>query len=296
MTTRRTEILGLGLLGLALIAGAIWMIAGSRLFVPSAFDGKRAYQDVIAQMSFGPRTPGSPAHTQAVAWMEGELHQAGWRVTLQNALEMGHPLQNVIADRSNAAPQFILGAHYDSRLLADQDHGPGRNAPVPGADDGASGVAVLLELARTLPRQVPPVELVFFDAEDDGGIAGWDWLLGSRAFVGTLIHHPQAAVILDMVGDANLDIYMECNSTPALSQAIWAQAAALGYSDQFIPRTKYCMLDDHTPFLQAGIPAVDIIDFDYPYWHTSQDTADKVSPQSLQIVGRTVLAWLLSQK
>lgn len=247
-------------------------------------------------MAFGPRTPGSIAHTRTITWMVSELHKAGWQVILQDATEMGHPLQNVIANQTSAAPQIILGAHYDSRLFADQDPGPGRNAPVPGADDGASGVAVLLELARSLPRDILPTELVFFDAEDDGGFAGWDWLLGSRAFVASLTIRPREAVVLDMVGDANLNIFMECNSNTALSQAIWAQAAALGYAKQFIPRTKYCMLDDHTPFLQAGIPAVDIIDFDYPYWHTAADTADKVSAQSLQTVGRTVLAWLIAQK
>jgi len=247
-------------------------------------------------MAFGPRTPGSIAHTRTITWMESELHKAGWQVTIQDATEMGHPLQNVIANQTSATPQIILGAHYDSRLFADQDPGPGRNAPVPGADDGASGVAVLLELARSLPRDILPTELVFFDAEDDGGFAGWDWLLGSRAFVASLTIRPREAVVLDMVGDANLNIYMECNSNIALSQAIWAQAAALGYAKQFIPHAKYCMLDDHTPFLQAGIPAVDIIDFDYPYWHTAADTADKVSAQSLQTVGRTVLAWLIAQK
>lgn len=296
MTTRRIEILGLAGLGAVLIALAIWKLSP---FIPlsrPAFDGDRAYQDVLTQMAFGPRTPGSTAHARTVAWLESELHQTGWQVTIQDAIEMGHPLRNVIANRSSAVPQIILGAHYDSRLLADRDPGPGRNAPVPGAEDGASGVAVLLELARSLPRDAIPVQLVFFDAEDDGGFAGWDWLLGSHAFVASLTSRPRAAVILDMVGDANLNIYMECNSSSALSQAIWAQAAALGYAKQFIPRIKYCMLDDHTPFLQAGIPAVDIIDFDYPYWHTAADTADKVSAQSLQTVGRTVLAWLTAQR
>lgn len=296
MTTRKIEFLGLACLAVILIALVIWRLSFIRPAPQSAFNGARAYQDVLTQMAFGPRTPGSTAHTRTVAWMESELHKAGWQVTIQAGTEMGHPLQNVIADRTDTTPEIILGAHYDSRLLADQDPGPGRFAPVPGANDGASGVAVLLELARTLPRRAVPVQLVFFDAEDDGGFAGWDWLLGSRAFVASLSTHPRAAIILDMVGDRDLNIYMECNSNPALDQSIWAQATALGYAKQFIPRIKYCMLDDHTPFLQAGIPAIDIIDFDYPYWHTAADTADKVSAQSLQVVGRTVLAWLLAQK
>ncbi|MGD0611669.1 MAG: M28 family peptidase [Anaerolineales bacterium] len=296
MTTRKFEIVGLACLGVILIALAIWRLSALLPSPKPVFNGERAYQDVLTQMAFGPRTPGSTAHIRTIAWMESQLRKAGWQVTIQAATELGHPLQNVIANRTGAAPEIILGTHYDSRLLADQDPGPGRFAPVPGANDGASGVAVLLELARSLPRTAIPIQLVFFDAEDDGGFAGWDWLLGSRAFVASLTTHPRAAIILDMVGDQDLNIYMECNSNPTLDQAIWAQAAALGYAKQFIPRTKYCMLDDHTPFLQAGIPAVDIIDFDYPYWHTAADTADKVSAQSLQVVGRTVLAWLLAQK
>ena len=294
--TRKIEIFGTAGLAVVLVVLAIWRL-GTILPLPRPpFDGERAYQDVLTQMAFGPRIPDSSAHTRTVAWLESELHNAGWQVTIQKATEMGHPLQNVIANHTGDPPVIILGAHYDSRLLADQDHGPGRNAPVPGADDGASGVAVLVELARSLPRDAIPVQLVFFDAEDNGGIAGWDWLLGSEAYVARLTNHPRAAVILDMVGDADLNIYMECNSDPSLRQAIWAQAASLGYAKEFIPQVKYCMLDDHTPFLQAGIPAVDIIDFDYPYWHTAADTADKVSAQSLQTVGRTVLAWLQHQK
>jgi Zn-dependent M28 family amino/carboxypeptidase len=137
------------------------------------------------------------------------------------------------------------------------------------------------------------VWLVFFDAEDNGNIAGWDWILGSKAFVEQLDGKPDAAVIVDMVGDKDLNIYMEQNSDLTLSAEIWSQAAQLGYSQQFIPSPKYRMLDDHTPFLNAGIPAVDIIDFDYPYWHTSADTPDKVSAESLQAVGDTLLAWTI---
>jgi Zn-dependent M28 family amino/carboxypeptidase len=167
---------------------------------------------------------------------------------------------------------------------------------VPGANDGASGVAVLLELARTLPSDSVPVELVFFDAEDNGDLPGWEWLLGSRAYVAGLKTKPQAAVILDMIGDKDLNIYIENNSDPQLVNSIWAQAGALGFSQQFISKPKYSMLDDHTPFLEAGIPAVDIIDFDYPYWHTAADTADKVSAQSLQVVGQTIWSWVVSQQ
>jgi Zn-dependent M28 family amino/carboxypeptidase len=163
---------------------------------------------------------------------------------------------------------------------------------MPGANDGASGVAVLLEMARVLPPETEDIWLVFFDAEDSGGIENWDWLLGSRAFAASLQTNPDAVIILDMIGDADLNIYQERNSDTALTESIWKTAAKLGYDDVFIPQSKYRMLDDHTPFLEKGIPAVDIIDFDYPYWHTTADTPDKVSAQSLEIVGTTMLAWL----
>jgi len=206
---------------------------------------------------------------------------------------LGHPVENIIAYRGDETPQIVLGAHYDSRLVADNDPDPARqNQPVPGANDGASGVAVLLELARVLPKDSPPVWLVFFDAEDNGRLQGWDWILGSQAFVDRLEFQPQAAVIVDMIGDADLNVYIERNSDPQLAQEIWGVAAELGYGQSFIDTPKYSMLDDHTPFLQAGIPAVDLIDFDYPYWHTTADTVDKVSATSLEAVGRTLQAWI----
>jgi Zn-dependent M28 family amino/carboxypeptidase len=167
---------------------------------------------------------------------------------------------------------------------------------VPGANDGASGVAVLLELARSLPKTLHgQIWLVMIDNEDNGDIPGWDWLLGSQAFVNQLKGKPDAAVIIDMIGDADLNIYMEKNSNRQLNIQIWNQAASLGYGQQFIDSYKYQMIDDHVPFLNAGIPAVDIIDFDYPYWHTTQDTVDKVSAKSLQAVGDTLRGWLLTQ-
>ncbi len=263
---------------------------------PSQFNGQRAYQDVIAQVAFGPRVPDSIAHAETITYIQNELRKAGWQSQVQNASWLGFPIQNVIATRSDQTPQIILGAHYDSRMLADQDPGPGRYSPVPGADDGASGVAVLLELARTLPEDILPTWLVFFDAEDDGGIGGRDWIMGSQAFVASLTFHPRAAIVVDMVGDANLDIYIEQNSNTALVSEIWGQAARLGFSQEFRSTIKYSMEDDHTPFLKAGIPAVDIIDFDYPYWHTAADTPDKVSPKSLEIVGETLRNWLMGQK
>lgn len=260
------------------------------------FDGQRAYADVATQVAFGARMPGSEGHAKVQEWMREELESAGWQVEVQESEALGHPIQNIVARRGDASPQIILGAHYDTRMFADNDPDPANHSlPVPGANDGASGVAVLLELARVLPDDTVPVWLVFFDAEDNGRIPGWDWILGSREFVRNNPLQPQAVVILDMIGDADLNIYKERNSDPDLTEEIWAVANSLGYGNVFIPEYKFSMLDDHTPFLEAGIPAVDIIDFDYPYWHTVQDTPDKVSAESLQAVGETIQTWVLGR-
>jgi glutaminyl-peptide cyclotransferase len=265
----------------------------------SRFDGSRALQDVEHQVSLGPRIPGSSGHDQAISWMREELEDLDWRVEVQETEMLGNPIKNVVAKRDEqnrpGNPWIILGAHYDTRIYADEDPNPElRTLPVPGANDGASGVAVLMELARVLPVDMDlDLWLVFFDAEDNGRIPGWDWILGSRAFVEILEGVPDAVVIVDMVGDRELEIYMEKGSDKELSEEIWGVAADLGYS-QFIHEEKYHILDDHVPFLEAGIRAVDIIDFDYPYWHTTEDTVDKVSAGSLEAVGETLRVWLLS--
>jgi glutaminyl-peptide cyclotransferase len=279
---------------LALVAG--WYIASFLNRRPDtvSFDGSRAYADVQTQVDFGPRTPGSAGHAQIRAWMRVELESAGWEVEVHETFRMGHPIYNVIAKRGGDSPEIILGAHYDTRFFADEDPDPAlRDQPVPGANDGASGVAVLMELARTLPEDTAPIWLVFFDAEDNGRIEGWDWILGSRAFVEEIPVRPRAVVIVDMIGDADLNIHLERNSDPTIRAEIWGTAKRLGYEDVFINEEKYSMLDDHTPFIQAGIPSVLIIDFDYPYWHTTQDTVDKVSPESLHAVGDTLWHWIV---
>jgi len=260
-----------------------------------SFDGKRAYQHVKIQVDFGPRTIGSEAHAKTIDYIQSQLLKSQWGVEIQETTNMGHPIRNVIGKRGDGEPWILLGAHFDSRLQADKDPDPVlRTQPVLGANDGASGVAVLLELARVLPQDFPgELWLVFFDAEDNGNLPGWDWILGSQAFVQSLQEYPDAAIIVDMIGDAGLDIYQEKNSNAALIAEIWNTANELGYSDTFISERKHSILDDHTPFLRAGIPAVDIIDINYPYYHTSQDTADKVSAQSLQIVGDTLFTWLI---
>jgi glutaminyl-peptide cyclotransferase len=263
---------------------------------PQLFDTDRAYQDVLNQMDFGPRVPDSAAHKKEMDYITAELHGAGWQVEVQDTTYQGHPVKNITAYREKGIRPVILGAHYDSRMLADQDKDPDlRSQPVPGANDGASGVAVLLEIARVLPEADKNVWLVFFDSEDQGDIPGWDWILGSTVYAQSLTVSPKAVVVIDMIGDADLNIYRESSSNTALKDQIWQTAASLGYSQQFINTEKYNMEDDHTPFLMAGIPAIDIIDFDYPYWHTAEDTADKVSPKSLGVVGNVLLAWLSNQ-
>lgn len=279
----------------ALVVFGLVVVFGSPQL--ATFDGQRAFADLEYQVVLGPRTPGSPGHAAVVDWMVSNLRSAGWQVEIQQTTRLGHPIRNIIAKSGEGTPWVILGAHYDSRLVADQDPDPARRTdPVPGANDAASGVAVLLELARVLPVDLPgEVWIVMFDAEDNGGIESWDWILGSRAFADSLQAHPDAVVIVDMIGDADLDIYLEGNSDPSLRGEIWAQAAALGYSDVFINMERHTMLDDHTPFLELGIPAVDIIDFDYPYWHTIADTPDKTSAESLKAVGDVILAWLTTR-
>jgi Zn-dependent M28 family amino/carboxypeptidase len=230
-----------------------------------------------------------------VEYLKTELDKAGWETSIQETTFGGQPVRNVIAKRGAGSPWTVLGAHFDSRMAADQDPDPSnRTKAVPGANDGASGAAVLIELARSMPKGIKgEIWLVFFDSEDNGGITNWDWILGSRAFVAELEGKPDAAIIVDMIGDKNLNIYKESNSDAEITRQIWDAAAQAGYQSQFIPQVKFSMLDDHTPFLEAGIKAVDIIDFDYPFWHTTADTLDKISADSLEAVGVTVQNWLM---
>jgi len=294
--TKRAVSTYLIFIGILLIIVLGWYAASflNREPVSVSFDSSRAYADVATQVAFGPRIPGTDGHTKIEAWIYAELESAGWMVEVQDTERLGHPIHNIIAKRNTATPQIILGAHYDTRMVADNDPDPAKQTePVPGANDGASGVALLLELARSLPKDTTSTWLVFFDTEDNGRIKGWDWILGSRAFAEEMQVRPQAVVVVDMIGDADLNIYLERNSNVGIRTEIWSTAAKLGYSKQFINQEKFSMEDDHTPFLEAGIPAVDLIDFDYPYWHTTQDTPDKVSAKSLQAVGDTLLHWVM---
>lgn len=200
------------------------------------------------------------------------------------------PVRNIIG-RLGQGPVVIVGAHYDTRRSADMEDA---SVPVMGANDGASGVAVLLELARTLDQNKLQNEvwLTFFDAEDNGRLDGWEWCVGSNYMAENLKITPEAVVVVDMIGDADQDLYYERNSNPVLLAQLWDIAATLNYTDTFFAEYKHSIYDDHRPFIERGIPAVDIIDFDYDYWHTTQDTPDKVSAESLERVGRVVEVWL----
>ena len=257
------------------------------------FDGDRAYRSVVEQVGLGPRITGSEQNLKLGNMILSQLAANGWTTQTQVFDYQQTMVRNLVGVKGGGKNIVILGAHYDTRRRADQD--PDHpELPVPGADDGASGVAVLLELSRVLQFEQTDkqVWLVFFDAEDDGELDGWDWLVGSRHFADNLTITPQATIIIDMIGDQQQDLYYERNSTAALEQQIWSVAKGLGYESQFHPSVKWDMTDDHTPFLQHGWPAVDIIDFDYPYWHTTHDTPDKISAQSLERVGRTLQLWV----
>ena len=276
---------------------------------PRIFDGNHAYQEyVLAQMKLGNRPAGSAADHATGDYILAQLKLSNWKTETQEFSYRNVPIRNVIGKIAEGRGSIIiLGAHYDTRPRADQDklH---PDQPVPGADDGASGVAVLLELARTLDvsKLKNEVWLAFFDAEDNGDLKGcqvaplpcddtvWPFSVGTTYLADHLPTKPAAVIVVDMVGDAEQDIYYEYNSDKDYQQQIWAQAAQLGYTSEFIPQYKWSMEDDHTPFLEHGIRAVDIIDFDYLYWHTIEDTADKVVGTSLERVGRTLQAWLES--
>ncbi len=293
---RRTVlVLTLTLLVIAAVP-LIWALArpAPKAAGPATFQGELAYVHVLAQMGFGPRITGTAEHTAAGEYMVSQLQAAGWEVETQPFVYQNTPARNFIAKGNiGRGPVLILGAHYDTRRRADQDS-QNPTAPVPGANDGASGVAVLLELARALDLKQTPYEvwLAFFDAEDNGNLDGWDWIAGSTYMADHLTLTPEAMILVDMIGDADQQIYFDQNSHTELSARVWRTAAQLGYEAYFLPLTRYAMIDDHIPFARRGIPSIDIIDFDYPYWHTTADTADKVSAASLERVGRTLEVFL----
>jgi len=290
-----------GWLGYDLVSPWVSSMIGRPQEEPRVFRGELALKHALYQCNLGPRPVNSEAHRQLQAYITEQLSQVGWEVERQPFTYQNTPGVNLIARPAREpkpdAPIALIGAHYDTRQRADRDPDPARRSePVPGANDGASGVAVLLELARVvdLGRSPYRVRLAFFDAEDNGQLDGWEFIAGSTYMARQLTpeDRPSLVIVVDMIGDADQQIYMERNSDPELQETLWRIASQLGYGEFFIPQLKWSILDDHTPFLQAGIPAVDIIDFDYPYWHTVEDTCDKLSAESLERVGRTVEAFL----
>jgi len=259
------------------------------------FDHLKAFQYLEEQVAFGPRWPGSTGNKAAGDSIIKHLLEASWIVEEQLFDYQNIQGRNIIG-RTNLGKGevVILGAHYDTRKIADQT--PGSNQPVLGAVDGASGVAVLLELARSLDleRISNEVWLSFFDIEDNGrnGMPGFDWIVGSTYMASNLSVSPEAVIVVDMVGDRDQQFYYEGYSDPNLRNELWQLAAELDFGAFFIPRIDQYIIDDHLPFARLGIPAVDIIDFDYPHWHTIEDTIDKASADSLYHVGRLLEVWL----
>ncbi len=294
----------------ALLLGIVASACAQRGPQNREFDGELAYQYVLTQTGFGPRVPGTAGHRAAADWIEARLHLAADSVEVDRFLHVtaegdSLPLRNLIARFRPEDPNRILFlAHWDTRPLADASLNIGQQMrPVPGANDGASGVAILLGVADAL-RANPPtvgVDLLFVDGEDYGDFsggaeaeaeaeAGADVLIGSRHFAANLPpdYEPLFGVLFDLVGDSDLQIYQEgysINGAPEVVARVWRAAADAGYRRIFISSVRHTIIDDHVPLLEAGLRVVNVIDFDYPFWHTTEDTIDKVSQESLQIVG-----------
>ncbi len=272
-----------------------------------AVDGARAFRRVERQVAAGPRIPGTPGHDSIRVWIEDELTGLGAKVEPQTFMDstLGRPIEmtNIIGHYGpEGGRRLALVAHWDSRPWADEDpDSTRRNQPVPGANDGASGVAVLLEVAELLKNRAPSVgiDLVFVDAEDLGTRQNPDgFCRGAREFVQRMVAgtapRVSAAFVFDMIGDRSLDIHPEVRASREaanLVQLVLDGAHATGGS-HFASDPRYNLDDDHIPFLDAGIPAVDIIDFDYRAWHTVSDTPDSVSAASLAEVA-AVAAWIV---
>ena len=279
----------------------------------SAFDKNRAFDLLVKQVEFGPRVPGSEANQKVQDFIAQKLKEAGAKVLRQPFVVTyrgkTYQMANIIGViRGKSERKVLLCAHYDTRPVADQDPNPAnRDKPIPGANDGASGVAVLLEIAQVLKNYQPPltVVLVFFDGEDLGDVEDGGMFFGSKHFaryltVGEVNLKAEMGVLLDMVGDRDFASNDEWYSRRYALQVVTGllQAATqLGYQRYFFRPPTLVILDDHVPLNEiANIPTANIIDFDYPYWHTLQDTPDKCSPETLAIVGKTVLQWLMNLK
>ena len=263
------------------------------------FNAKRAFAYLEKQCEFGPRVPGTTAHKETQAYLFTELKRYADEVALQpfefRDQDRTVRMNNILARfGKDSGEKILLAAHWDTRPFADRDPDPAnRNTPILGANDGASGVAVLLEVARVLKSKPPPIEviIVLFDGEDYGRTVS-TMFLGSTHFAQNMGRwKADFGILLDMVGDRTLELPMEgysWNAARDLTEAIWRRAAELGLP-AFERRLGPAIMDDHLPLIQSGVPTIDIIDFNYPHWHTVEDTPDKCSAESLDIVGRLVL-------
>jgi hypothetical protein len=268
------------------------------------FSGANAFAHVQTQVQFGPRIPGSDGHARQLAWMVEWLESRADTVVADSFTHVTSagdtlPLVNLLARFTPEADRrLLLLAHWDTRPRADQSaNEEDRSAPVPGANDGASGTAILLELADMLGTQRPGVgvDLLFVDGEDYGP-GPEDMYLGSKRFAAHA--DPEAiayAVLLDMVGDIDPAFPAEAYSSeyaPQVVQRVWGVARDLGYGRYFPLRVGPRVNDDHIPLNEAGIPTVDVIDFDYgpgnALWHTLEDVPANVSPTTLGMVGEVI--------
>ena len=276
------------------------------------FDSNKAFTYLVKQCEFGPRNPGSSGHLEFSNYLETFLSELEGNLIIQEFIYT-EPLTNmerngknfIIQFNENAEYRLLLGAHWDTRSLSDQDEEvENQSLPVLGANDGASGTSVLMELATIISEKNPEIgiDIVFFDAED-GGFSGQPetFALGSRLFAENLpIVKPNFAIIVDMVGDKNLSIPIErisYNIAPEKVKEIWNLAEELSLP-AFKKTIDLEIYDDHVPLWEvAAIPAIDIIDFQYPnmfynHWHTQRDTPENCSPQSLGQVGNLLVNYI----
>ncbi|HZN97286.1 MAG TPA: M28 family peptidase [Gemmatimonadales bacterium] len=267
---------------------------------PQEFVGTSAFSYIQSQVAFGPRVPGTPAHEKMGNWLDSLLRQRADTVVVQSwthvtAAKTKLPLRNFIARFNPAADKrLLLLAHWDSRPVSDSPTSRDSSHAVLGANDGGSGVALLLGVADVLKRTPPAigVDLLFVDGEDYGDFTKSpnDVLIGSRYYGAHQLPggRPLYAVLFDLVADKDLQIYQEGNSlvgAPEVVELVWDSAKELGYGGYFIASPRHTLIDDHLELQKAGIRAIDVVDFDYPAWHTQYDTIDKVSAASLQVVG-----------
>jgi hypothetical protein len=278
---------------------------------PREFDSSKAFEYLRTQVSFGTRIPGTASHERMANWLDSLLRARADTLIVQSWIHVtadgdSLPLRNFLARfNPKATTRILFLAHWDTRPRSDGPNSKNQKAPVPGANDGASGVAVLLGVADALKRQPPAigVDLLFDDGEDYGDFNEHpnDVLIGARYYAahqppGT---PPKYAVLFDLVADKDLQIYQEGNSltgAPEIVQLVWATAKRLGKQSAFIDSPKHTLTDDHVELQKAGIKAIDVVDFDYPAWHTPEDTIDKVSAASLQTVGDVAMALIRQEK